>query len=502
LTPADSWQKPHEHENGISKKMTHNNKQTDLMRKTAILLLLSLFANNIHAQKIQCDNQQIMDAGNLAINTVEINIRRGILAAGGDYGGEWTRDIAINSWNAVSLLYPQVAEKSLWSVTHHKDTIAHQYWDKILWTVSAINHYYITGDLEFLTQAYRCSENTIHQLEELAYDKEYGLFKGPAVFADGIAGYPEPVFDKNNFSSYVLDHHAANIKCLSTNCLYYGAYNALADMASILEKDSQTIESFKLKGEQLKTSILKHFYKDTEHKLNYMIDEAGKVHTYQEAMGYSFAVIFGVFTQELSYELTRNTFISKFGIPCLYPDFPRYSEAQPGRHNNIIWPMANGFFAKACIIADNYPAFDKELKSLTSLALDADKGNYEFWEIYNPYTGKPDGGYQAMGEDKPNHHWNSCRLQTWSATAYLNMLIHGVAGIRFTKNGLSFSPNVPGELHYLKLCDLTYRNAGLTIEIKGTGRKIKSFRVNGRIQEQPFIPAETIGYTEICIEME
>src|ERR1035437_10846000 len=92
----------------------------------AFLLLLS---GNLFAQKIICDNSNYADAYTLAINTVDINTRRGILAAGGDYGGEWTRDIAINSWNAVSLLRSEVAEKSLWCVTLNKESIGHQYWD-------------------------------------------------------------------------------------------------------------------------------------------------------------------------------------------------------------------------------------------------------------------------------------------------------------------------------------------------------------------------------------
>src|ERR1035437_5240578 len=120
------------------------------------LLLLSI---NLSAQKIICDNSNFSDAFKLAINTVDINIRRGILAAGGDYGGEWTRDIAINTWNGVSFLRPEVAKQSLWSVTIKKDSIGHQYWDQIIWVVAALNHYKVTGDLEFLKQAYKCSAN-------------------------------------------------------------------------------------------------------------------------------------------------------------------------------------------------------------------------------------------------------------------------------------------------------------------------------------------------------
>ena len=70
-----------------------------------------LLTIQLAAQEMNCDNKAIRDAYKLAINTVDINTRRGILAAGGDYGGEWTRDIAINSWNGVSLIRPEVAEQ-------------------------------------------------------------------------------------------------------------------------------------------------------------------------------------------------------------------------------------------------------------------------------------------------------------------------------------------------------------------------------------------------------
>jgi hypothetical protein len=100
------------------------------MKKIVCILIVSISVT-ISAQKLVSDNPLLNDAFKLAIQTVDINTRRGILAAGGDYGGEWTRDIAINSWNAASLLRPDVAEKSLWSVTIHKDTIGHQYWDII-----------------------------------------------------------------------------------------------------------------------------------------------------------------------------------------------------------------------------------------------------------------------------------------------------------------------------------------------------------------------------------
>jgi len=188
--------------------------------KKIILIFLVLISGNIFAQKISSDNSQLVDAYSLAINTVDINTRRGILAAGADYGGEWNRDISISTWFGVSLLRPQVAEKSLWSVTVNKDSIGHQYWDKILWSIGALNHYKITGNKVFFKQAYAASLKTINSLEQYTFDKKYGLFTGPSVISDGIAGYPEPIYDSTNNSSFILDHkNSKNIKCANTYCM-------------------------------------------------------------------------------------------------------------------------------------------------------------------------------------------------------------------------------------------------------------------------------------------
>ena len=165
------------------------------------------------------DKTDILD---LAVWTVDHNTDGLLLKAGADYGGEWTRDIAINSWNAVSMLRPDVAEYSLWSVTNNRKSIGHQYWDKIIWVIAAWNHYLVTGREQFLTQAYECSKATMLQLEDSVFDKTHGLFTGPAVYQDGIAAYDEPVYEPSlDDKSYVLDHPNSHyIMCLSTNAVY------------------------------------------------------------------------------------------------------------------------------------------------------------------------------------------------------------------------------------------------------------------------------------------
>lgn len=85
-------------------------------RFLSLSLLLSLSLGTM-AQQMHSSNALLDSAFQLAVWTIDHNTHDGIIHAGGGYGGEWTRDCAINSWNALSLLRPEVAEKSLWSVT-------------------------------------------------------------------------------------------------------------------------------------------------------------------------------------------------------------------------------------------------------------------------------------------------------------------------------------------------------------------------------------------------
>ncbi len=450
------------------------------MKKLTCILALFISLHSF-GQKLTTDNPSVNDAFQLAVRTVDINVRRGVLAAGADYGGEWTRDIAINSWNGGSLLRPTIAEESLWSVTKNRDTVGHQYWDKIIWVLAAYNHYAVTGDKEFLKQAYACSAKTMARMEEQELDPKFGMFKGPSVFNDGIAAYPEPVYDPTNPSGASTDHPATKqIKCLSTNCVYYGAYLALNKMAAALNVDAQQTASYLRKAADLKANILKYLYNKDDNTFSYLIDQNGDKAKYQEGLGISFAAMFGIIEGEKAKQLISNAVVSKYGLTSVYPTFPRHSVEKPGRHNNLIWPMVNGYFAQAAIDSKSYPVFDEEFFNLTHLALDEDKGNYDFREIYSPYTGKPEGGWQSNGPTQLQYHWASCKLQTWSATAYISMVIHGLAGARFADESLSFHPYLPTGVSYLELKDLAYRDLKLNIIIKGKGNKIKRFAVDGK----------------------
>jgi glycogen debranching enzyme len=273
----------------------------------------------------------------------------------------------------------------------------------------------------------------------------------------------------------------------------------LAQMSSVLGVSKDVSIAYQKKADNLKANILKYLYNSDKNTFAYLIDQNGTAHQYQEGLGISFAVIFGVIDGEKATKLISSAVVSKFGITSITPDFPRYTKDMPGRHNNIIWPMVNGFYAKAAITSGSYQSFTHELFGLTQLALDGNKGDYNFREIYNPNSGRPDGGFQAWGEERPNYHWESCKLQTWSATAYISMVTNGLFGMIFKESSLSFAPFLPKEISSIELKDLAYRNAKLNISIKGKGNTIASFLLDGKKQTNYSIASTLKGTHSIAI---
>lgn len=462
--------------------------------KCAIFGSLLLGMCTLSAQSIITGDSLQDKALAKALWTIDHNTDGQLLKAGADYGGEWTRDISINSWNAVSLLRPEIAEYSLWSVTLNRQSVGHQYWDKIIWTIAAWNHYLATGHESFLTEAYECAKNTMRQLEDSCWDATYGLFMGPAVYQDGIAGYEEPIFDPrwDTITSFVLDYPNSHvIKCLSTNAVYYKAYLCLAEMAKLCEPAA--VAEYLQKAAQLKQHYRAHFLDAKQMKLFYLIDHEGRKHEFQEALGISFAIMFELVTPSEAQIMIGQMHSSAFGVPTVWPHLKRFSDEKPGRHNGMIWPHVNMFYASACAQVGAWTNFAFEMRTLTELAVLHDpQGEVNFHEIYN-MAGEPDGGWQS------GWHWPPLNHQTWCATGYLRNYLYWVAGMQLTPNGLYLHPAGIDTEHVL-LQHIPYRNAMLNITIQGSGKTLKKCIINGK-KSKPFVPTDAEGLYEIVLVM-
>ncbi|BAX79975.1 hypothetical protein ALGA_1599 [Labilibaculum antarcticum] len=438
------------------------------------------------------------------------------LYAGLSYQKPWTRDAAINIWNGFGLLFPSEAKNTLLAQidknNEGKFVIIGQYWDKVIWSIGAWNYYLYTGDKEFLDLSYRATVNTIKDLEQEEFSPELNLFRGAAVYGDGVSAYPKIYTKDQNKTEnesysgiYEWPNRNPDLKvkigfglpmhALSTNCVYYKVYNVLHDMEKELtdKMDAQWEE----KAEKLKESINKNFWDKDRNTYRYLVDPFGNCES-QEGLGLSYAVLFGVANAEQAKSIFENTHIEPSGIPCLYPSFKRYVNKNLdsyGRHSGTVWPHVQGFWADAAMKYNQEEIFLSEFKNLTEHAL-RDK---QFVEIYHPKTGMAYGGIQ-----EPIHknweEWFCADRQSWSATAYIRMLLLDIIGMEFSKDGIGFKPYMSEDINDFRLINLKYRNVTLNIILKGTGSNIVSCKINGK-EGKPFIQSSLFGVQQIEIEL-
>lgn len=469
-------------------------------------------------------NHDVVKAYRLAIGDIHSNIQPHYvplegknfpcLYPGFDYCEPWTRDAAINTWNGLSFFTPQIAKNTLLAqivTLDGKLFITHEYWDKIIWAVGAWHYYLATHDKEFLMLAYEAICNTLEQLEENEYNAQLGLFRGPAVYGDGVSAYP-PIYTRHSNiqlkGSYsgISEWPKANpdISCstgtgipmhaLSTNAIYYHVYTLMPQLEKALK--IKQIDDWDTKASHLKKNINQYFWNDLKGTYDYIIDPFGGCDR-QEGLGLSFVLLFNICNSGQKQAILQKTYVSPNGIPCLYPGYQRYSVVSGdnyGRHSGTIWPHIQGFWAEACL-KNNYPkGFFHEFNALTKNSI----RDHQFYEIYHPDTGLPYGGIQEPtlleGEI-----WNCGSRQSWSATAYLRMIFFNILGIRITTEGIIFQPHIPDNINLIEIKGLLYNDAIIDLIIKGKGNQIKSVLINQKNETK--LKASYKGSVLVEIEM-
>lgn len=470
--------------------------------------------------QLQTDNIKLNKAFRIAIGDLLGNIKEhksGILnsykpciMAGLDYNRPWTRDTAINIWNGCSLIIPEISYNTLISVIENRDNnnfIGGQYWDAIIWTTGAWWHYLYTGDKDFLKLSFEVTKNSISYFEKTEFDENINLFRGPACYGDGVSAYPDEYANAGG-NSGILDWVKFNINkkakigyglpmfTLSTNCLYYNMYKLLINMQK--ELHYQTDILYKQKALKLKNSINKNFWNDKTQKYKYIIGPLGESDFF-EGIGNSFVILFDIANENQAEMVIKNQYISPNGIPCIWPLYSRYqlNEESFGRHNGTVWPPIQGFWSSALLKYKQYEAFNKEYTSLTNNI----NRDVQCAEIYHPNTGKMYGGIQERS-GKGIKEWRSCNRQTWSATAYLRIVLFGLCGLRLNEKEICFQPYIPRNVNSFIIKNLNYRNMKLNISIINNGTDIKKFKINNKIIDNYFLSASENGEKNIEIFME
>lgn len=393
---------------------------------------------------------------------------------GKEWSGVWTRDISYSIILSMAYMQPRVAMFSLMKKVNAKkriiqDTGTGGAWpistDRMIWAVAAWELYKATGDRDWLQNAYTIIKNSIDDDLYNAHDPETGLVKGESSFLDWREQtYPKWMEPADIFES----------ECLGTNAAHYQANNVLAQMATIL-KDENAASKYQQIAERIKNGINKYLW--LPEKGYYGQFRYGRNFKYvsprAEALGEALCIIFGIADPERAKLIVQNTPVTQFGISCIYPQIPNI----PPYHNNAVWPFVQSFWLWAGAKAGN------ERSVLESIS-----------DIYRPaalfLTNKEN--FVVDNGDFNGTQINSS-VMLWSLSGNISIIHKILFGIRFNANDLSFEPFVPNEMKGKRtLNNFKYRNAVLNIELEGYGNKIKTFTVDGKLQ-QAVIPGSLKG---------
>ena len=399
---------------------------------------------------------------------------------GKEWAGVWTRDISYSIILSMASLQPKVSQYSLMRKVKNgriiQDTGTGGAYpvstDRIVWAIAAWELYKVTGDQEWLKEAYTIVRNSLEDDLLNAYDTNTGLFRGESSFLD---------WREQTYPDWMQPVDIYESENLGTNAVFYQASVILSKMARMLG-DNQASEKYALLSEKVKEGINRYLWMDEKGYFGqYLYGRNFKLLSPRaEALGEALVVLFNAADQSRQQEIVVSTPVTAFGVPSIYPQIPNI----PPYHNNGIWPFVQAYWSLAAAKAGNEEAL---LESLSAL--------------YRPaalfLTNKEN--FVASSGDYAGTQINSDR-QLWSVAGNVGMVYKVFFGMDYLPASLVFKPFVPKALQGKRsLTNFRYRNAILNIAMEGYGNEVASFSLDGKELKEAIIPASLEGSHDIRI---
>src|SRR5664279_1040743 len=394
---------------------------------------------------------------------------------GKEWAGVWTRDISYSIILSMAYMQPRVAKNSLLKKVNKKgriiqDTGSGGAWpvstDRMIWAVAAFELYKVTGDKDWLKQAYEIVRNSVDDDLSNIYDAETGLVRGESSFLD---------WREQTYPKWMQPADIYNSENLGTNAVHYQANIVLPQMAEILH-DTEKAAMFKRIAGNIKKGINMYLWQNEKGYYGQYI--YGRNYTVlsprSEALGEALTVLFDIADSSKQQQIISHVPITPFGISCIYPQIPGI----PPYHNDTVWPFVQTYWLWAAAKAGNEKSVMESISA-----------------IYRPaalfLTNKEN--FVADNGDFQGTQINSSNM-LWSLSGNISIIHKLIFGISFTTDGLLFKPFVPrawqGER---SLNHFAYRKAMLNIEMEGYGNQIAGFTIDGKPTVKAFIPDSLTG---------
>jgi hypothetical protein len=427
-------------------------------------------------------DQVLVDAlYNLSLEEMVKDIRTdSTFMAGEKWDGVWTRDISYAITLSLAAINPEISKNSLLRKVKNKriiqDTGTGGSWpvstDRVTWALAAWEVFKVTGDHEWLKQAFEIIRNSVEDDKFAAFDEKTGLMCGESSFLD---------WREQTYPKWMEPIDIYQSKNLGTNTLHYQTYRILANMAGILNVPAGEYEET---AEKIKAGINQHLWMpDKGYYAQYLFGKySTEISPRSESLGEALCVLFDIADSARQKEIISKTPVTEFGIPCIYPQIP---DIQP-YHNNAVWPFLQAYWTLASAKADNGTSVLEGLGSIyrQSALFLSNKENFV-----------------AENGDFKGTAINSNR-QLWSVAGNLAMVYKLFFGMDFQSDGIAFAPYVPQSFRGDKvLSGFNYRKMQLTIRVNGFGTAVKSFSIDGKKSDRPFLQGDLEGKHTIEIEL-
>lgn len=428
-------------------------------------------------------NQPIVDAlYNMSTEEALIAIEPdSTFRTGTKWGGVWTRDISYSIILAFAYQQPDVAKISLMKKVKRnriiQDTGSGGSWpissDRTVWAIAAWEVYKTTGDMEWLKKCYPIIKNTLDDDYKTIYDPNTGLFSGESSFLD---------WREQTYPKWMSNMDIYNSKNLGTNAVHYQAHLVLSQMAKILGEPNET---YIQRARKIKEGMNKYLWNDSKgyyaqylYGKNYMIQSDRF-----EALGESLSILFGIADEAFAKKIISKSPVTDFGVTCIYPQIPDI----PPYHNDAIWPFVQSYWNLAAAKAGNEKVLNQGLASIY-------RAGALFLTNYENFVA---GNGDFVGTEINSDH------MLWSMAGNLAMVNRVFIGMNFQENGIEFQPAIPAAYNGTrKLSNFKYQKANLNITVSGFGNKIKSFKIDGKPQDKPFVNSTISGNHDIEILMD
>jgi len=334
--------------------------------------------------------------------------------------------------------------------------------DHLWWVAAAWEVYKASGDSAWLNYSYHVVRKTMEIDSEVLLDVKRNLMHG--------TGYTAPSTLRTPQHSWMTGTSLFSCMSLGNNILAVHAYEILDEMCDELGIES----NYEQKAQRIKDAINQYLWNEDRgcysafiYGVAYPVQAPTSDNTSQ-----ALSIIWDIANDDRGEFLIAHTPVSDCGVSVT---FPPQQPLEP-YFTNISWSTTQALWN----IAATHTANDNALR----------RGLGALFRAHALYLSQG----ISVNDSQVG------RLEAGAATTA--MMFRVLTGMRFTPDGIEFSPNVPiGMDTEKRITRFRYRNALLNITLHGVGNDIGEMTLDGKRVEGDYLPATLQGEHDVVIHL-